>query len=129
VREKPGKLAVGLLAFVAAAFGVVTIVAGGRVLAGADPGYVVFRPLLVFNTAMGAVYLAAGIVIWGSPPKGRLAAAAICLLNLLVLTGISGLYATGGAVAIESVRAMTFRTGVWLVLFLALVRLSRLEKP
>jgi hypothetical protein len=110
--------------FVAAAFGLLTVVAGGRVLAGANPGYVVFRRLLLFNTAMGVVYLAAGILMLRSLERGRFAAAAIFLLNLLVLGIIGYLYATGGAVAIDSIRAMTFRTGVWLVIFLGLVWLG-----
>ena len=46
-------------------FGVATLFAGSRVLLGSDPGYEVFRPLLIYNTAMGAAYLAAGITVWG----------------------------------------------------------------
>lgn len=42
-----------LAAGMAVLFGAATLVAGGRVLLGADPGYEVFRPLLVYNTAMG----------------------------------------------------------------------------
>lgn len=116
------------LAFVAALFGLVTLIAGGRVLAGADPGYVVFRPLLIYNTAMGAAYIAAGIVAWRSADRGRHAAAAIFVLNLLVLGMIGYLHAAGSAVAVESVRAMIFRTAVWLVLFLGLAWLSRRNK-
>ena len=114
-----------ILGFVAVAFGLATIVAGGRVLGGADPGYVVFRPLLLFNTAMGGVYVAAGIVALRSLASGKLAAAGIFLLNLLVLGIIGYLYVAGSAVAIDSIRAMTFRTGVWLVLFLGLAWLDR----
>ena len=113
------------LAFVAVAFGLATLVSGGRVLTGADPGYVVFRPLLIFNTAMGVAYLAAGIITLRSLERGKRAAATIFLLTLLVLGGIGSLYAAGSAVAIDSIRAMTFRTGVWLVLFLGLAWLSR----
>ena len=108
-----------LAAAVAVLFGVATLLAGGRVLLGADPGYEVFRPLLVFNTAMGAAYVAAGVTIWRSVSAGRYAAGAIFLLNLLVLAGIIIVYRSGGEVAVESLRAMTFRTVVWLVLFLA----------
>ncbi len=114
-----------LLALVAAAFGLATVVAGGRVLAGVDPGYVVFRPLVIFNTAMGVAYLAAGIVTWRSVERGTVGAATVFLLNLLVLGAIGYLYATGRAVAIDSIRAMIFRTGLWLVLFLGLAWLSR----
>jgi hypothetical protein len=95
------------------------------VLAGADPGYVVFRPLLVFNTAMGAAYVAAGIVTWRSVVRGRVAAAAIVLLNLLVLGWIVYLYSAGSAVAADSVRAMVLRTGIWLALVLALGATAR----
>lgn len=111
-----------LPAFAAAAFGLVTLVAGGRVLQGADPGYPVFRPLLIFNTAMGAAYLAAGVVMSRSLEGGKAAALAIFLLNLVALAAVGCLYAAGGAVAADSVRAMTLRTGVWLVLFLAQAR-------
>lgn len=110
---------------IAVLFGVVTLFAGGRVLLGSDPGYEVFRPLLVYNTAMGVAYLAAGIAIWRSVNAGRYAAGAIFLLNLLVLVGIVVLYRSGGAVAVDSLRAMTLRTVVWLALFIAASWLAR----
>ena len=69
---------------------------------------VVFRPLLVYNAAMGLVYLASGAVLWRSVSAGRAAAGAIFGLNLLVLVGILVIYRTGGAIAVESVR---WRTG------------------
>ena len=119
------RLGHGIPAFVATAFGLATVVAGGRVLAGADPGYVVFRPLLIFNTAMGVAYLAAGIITWRSLDKGKFVAGTIFVLNLLALGIIGYLYAGGSAVAIDSLRAMTFRTLVWLVLFVGLALLGR----
>jgi hypothetical protein len=117
-----------LLAFVAIAFGLLTVVAGGRVLAGADPGYVVFRPLLVFNFAMGFVYVAAGVAALRSAELGKRAAGAILLLNLLVLATIAYLCSGGSPVAIDSVRAMSFRTAVWLGLFLGQAWLIRRTK-
>jgi hypothetical protein len=113
-------------AAVAALFGLATIVAGGSVLTGrSDPGYVVFRPLLIYNTAMGVAYLAAGIAIWRSLNRGMYAAAAIFLLNLIASGAILYLYTAGGAVAIDSLRAMTLRTAVWLGIFLGLAWVSR----
>ena len=112
------------LALIATLFGAVTIIAGTRVLLGADPGYVVFRPLLIYNTGMGLAYAGAGFLAWRSAQQGKFAAAAIFLLNLLVLGVIAGLYASQGSVAVDSLRAMTFRTVVWLVLFLGLVWVS-----
>ena len=110
---------------IAILFGLATIFAGGRVLLGSDPGYLVFRPLLLFNTAMGAVYVAAGVAIWRSLRLGKSAAQGIFLLNLAVLAGIALLYRSSDAVAIDSVRAMTLRTVVWLALFVAVAWLRR----
>jgi len=107
-----------IVAAVAVLFGVATLFAGSRVLLGSDPGYEVFRPLLIYNTAMGVAYVAAGVTVWRSVNVGRNAAGAIFLFNLLVLVAILIIYRIGGAVAIDSLRAMTLRTVVWLVLFL-----------
>lgn len=112
-------------AAVAMLFGALTVVAGARVLLGADPGYAVFRPLLVFNTAMGFAYLAAGVAIWRSLGAGRAAAGAIALLNLAVLAIVFALHSGAGSVAVESLRAMTLRTAVWLLLFLLVAWLAR----
>ena len=51
-----------ILSLAAVLFGVVTLIAGTRVLAGADPGYRVFLPLLLYNIAMGVAYVAAGML-------------------------------------------------------------------
>ena len=77
---------------------------------------------------MGAAYLAAGVIVWHSVNAGRYAAGAIFLLNLLVLVGILVVYRSDGAVAVDSLRAMTLRTVVWLVLFLAVSWLVRARK-
>lgn len=107
------------VAIIAMLFGLATLFAGGRVLLGTDPGYPAFRPLLLYNTAMGLAYLAAGLLLWKDLRRGRLAAAAIVGLNLVVLVGIVSVYRGGGGVAVESLRAMTVRTVVWLALFAA----------
>ena len=118
-----------VFALVAILFGIATVAAGTRVLAGSDPGYVVYRPLLIFNTAMGFAYLAAGIVAWRSINRGKLAAAAIFIANLLVLGAVAALYTAGNAVAGQSVGAMAFRTVVWLLLFAGLAWLCRKRNP
>lgn len=112
-------------AIVAVVFGIATLFAGGSVLAGRDPGYIVYRPLLLFNTVMGAAYVGAGVLAWRHAAGGRNAAGVILALNLLVLGGVVYLYRAGAAVAVDSVRAMVFRSAVWLVLLLVLARASR----
>jgi len=114
---------------IATLFGLLTIFAGTRVLLGSDPGYVVFRPLLIFNTIMGIVYLLAAFTIWRNIKKGKHMAAVIFLLNLFVLVVIFILYMKGSLVAVDSVRAMSLRTVVWFVLFALLGWVSRRKYP
>jgi len=119
------KIIQGVLALAAALFGLATIIAGSRVLNGSDPGYIVFRPLLIYNTAMGIAYVAAGVIAWRNLDRGKYAAATIFVLNLLVLGATGYLYAEGSAVAIDSLRTMIFRTVAWLVLFLGMAWTSQ----
>ena len=121
----PGRRARRVAAVVAVLFGLLTLAAGGRVLLGGDPGYLVFRPLVLFNTAMGAVDLGAGVLIWRDVPAARRLAAAIALVNAAVLAGVLALHLGGGPVARESVGAMTFRTVVWAAIWSVLARVGR----
>ena len=119
------KLAGRILSLVAVIFGAITIAAGSRVLLGADPGYAVYRPLVLFNTMMGALYVAAGVVIWLSIARGRWAAAAVFGINAVALAIVAVLYTTEGTIALESLQAMTFRAAVWLVLCFGLFWIAR----
>jgi hypothetical protein len=110
---------------VALLFGLLTLFAGGRVLLGGDPGHVVLVPLLLFNTAMGAAYVAAAVLLRRDLRLGRRAAGAIALLNLLVLGALLVHAWGGGPVAGDSLAAMTLRTGVWAALFAAAGWVSR----
>lgn len=106
-----------LTALVAALFGLATIVAGGRILLGlGEAGYEVVRPVLLFNTGMGVLYMAAAVLILRDIGRGRLLAGAIAALNAIVLLTVVVRRATGGLVADETLAAMTLRTGVWLAI-------------
>jgi hypothetical protein len=110
-------------------FGLATLVAGGSVLLGRDPGYLVYRPLLLFNTAMGLAYLYAGWQAWQRNERGYTAAGAILAANAAVLLWVVYLFRTRAeTVAVDSVRAMTLRTVVWLVLWGVLAWVWRLKR-
>ncbi len=111
------KITQNALALVAVLFGLVTIFAGTRVLLGSDPGYIVYRPLLIYNAVMGIVYVSAGIIALRNVKQGMYVAAVIFALNLVVLSAIYYLYTEGSSIAIDSLRAMTLRTAVWFALF------------
>ena len=106
-----------LLVLVAVLFGLATIFASSRVLLGADPGYSVYQPLLIYNAVMGVMYVLAGITAWRNVKRGMYAALTVLILNLLVLSVIYYLYTEEGPIALESLSAMILRSTVWLVLF------------
>lgn len=115
-----------LLSTIALLFGLMTLFAGGRVLLlGISPGYAVFKPLLVFNFSMGFAYILVGVLLWRSLTKGRNGAAAIFGINLIMLVSLIALYRNDYAIAVESLRAMSFRTGLWLVIFVVTLFAAR----
>lgn len=114
-----------LLALVALLFGAATLLAGGRVLGGADPGYVVYQPLLLYNTGMGLAYVGTAFLIWRQLPRAMPASLTIVCLNLLVLIGVGYLLQAGEGVAEQSFQAMVLRTGVWLALLVGVAWLLK----
>lgn len=122
------KIIQSALSLIAVLFGLVTIFTGSRVLLGSDPGYIVFMPLLIYNVSMGIVYISAGIIAFRNSIKGMYVAAAIFILNLVVLAVIFSLYSEGGSIAVDSLRAMSFRTVVWLVLLIGFGLLNHKSK-
>ena len=125
--NRPEYLKIGqkALALLAVLFGAMTIFAGFRVLAGTSPGYVVFLPLLLYNTVMGFVYVKVGTISWRNLNLEKNGALVIFVLNLIVLAAIGVAYTLGVEVAIDSLRAMTLRTVVWLAIFSGFWWLSR----
>jgi len=105
-----------IVALVALLFGLITIIAGTRVLLGSDPGYIVFRPLLIFNVVMGIVYLSAGVIGFRNVKRGMYLSAVIFILNLIVLSVILYWFTETSSIAIESLHAMTLRTSIWLTI-------------
>lgn len=117
-----------ILVTVAVLFGFLTIFAGTRVLLGSNPGYIVYQPLLIYNAVMGVVYVISGIIAWRNIKQGMYVAAAIFVLNFIVLTAIFFLYTEGNSIAVDSLRAMSLRTVVWFALFAGFWWLCRSNK-
>lgn len=116
-------------ALVAAVFGIVTLIAGGRILLGlGEAGFPVVQPVLLFNTAMGALYLLAAVLIARDIDRGRPLALLIAVANVAVLLAIVGLSAGGGEVANQTLAAMTLRSAVWIIIAAVLFRERRLER-
>ena len=115
-------------ALVAAVFGVLSIVSGGRVLFGdgaaAAGSYVPY--IVWFNFVAGFAYVAAAIGLWLRRPWAAGLAAAIALLTALAFAALGGHIAAGGEFEARTVAAMTLRTALWIALAgLAWARLVR----
>ncbi len=114
--------AIKYLAMIGIIFGIITILSGGTVLFGSNPGYVVFLPLVIFNTAMGFAYIVSGATAWKNPVRGKTIAGFIFLLNFTVLVTITYLYFNGSDIANQSLAAMSFRSIVWLIIYIGLAK-------
>ncbi len=94
--------------------GALSIVSGGAVLLGLkQPDYLVLLWLVWYNTAMGAVSVVAGWLLWQQHSRGECLAVVIASLHGTILLTLLVLYFAGSAVATQSIGAMGFRTFVW----------------
>lgn len=113
-------------AAVAAAFGVATIVSGGRVLFGPEAAREAagaYVPLVVaFNFGAGFAYVAAAVGIALGRRWGAWLAAAIAGATLAVFAAFGVHVAAGGAYERRTVVAMALRSAFWIALALAAAR-------
>ena len=121
------------VALLAAAFGVATIVSGGRVLFGPDAARTAaghYVPFVVwFNFLAGFAYLgaAAGIALgrrWAGPLS-----LGIALATGLTFAALGAHVLAGGAYESRTVGAMTLRLGVWATIAVQVRRRPDLDGP
>ncbi len=100
----------------AAAFGVATVLAGGRVLFGGGAARAgAFVPFVVaFNFAAGFAYVAAALGLALGWRFSAPLAAAIAWATVLVFAAFGVHVATGGAYAPRTVAALAVRSAFWL---------------
>ena len=101
-----------ILAFI---IGVMAIFAGGQALLGKDPGYYVINWLLLYNYTAGilTVFITA-VLIWSGHRRALLAALITFGAHALVMVLLQTAYRS--IVASDSVRAMTIRLVVWVII-------------
>jgi len=119
--RNPGRLRPRAAAVAAAALGAASAASGLRVLAGADPGYVVLRWLVVYNVLAGFASLAAAAALWRSGRLGASLAIWILRAHAIVLLALVVRRAVDWPVAGESLAAMTLRVAVWTTIAIAAV--------
>lgn len=103
-----------LAAVLALVIGLLTIVEGGSVLLGIETKpYHVLPWLLRYNVMMGVLSLAAGIGLWMEKSRAAMLARTILVCHGAVFLSLAGMHLLGKAVAVISIWAMLFRTGIW----------------
>ncbi len=114
-----------VLAFV---IGLMAVVAGGQVLLGKAPDYYVIDWLPIYNFVAGllTVFVTA-VLIWRESPYALPAAFATFGAHAVVMLVL--LTAYRDVVAADSIRAMTIRLLVWLVILALMFVHARKHKP
>jgi hypothetical protein len=105
-------------ALVAVAFGIVTVIVGGKTLFGGPQdraGHIVLF-VLWFNFCAGFAYIAAGIGLLAWKRWAAQLSAAIALATVLVFIAFGAHVLLGGAFEVRTVGAMIIRSIVWLVI-------------
>jgi len=103
-----------LAALLALAIGLLTIAEGGMVLLGVETKpYPVLPWLLRYNVVMGVVSLAAGHGLWRGQKWAGMLSRTVLACHGLVFLSLMGMHLLGKTVAVNSIGAMLFRTGIW----------------
>ena len=100
----------------AGAIGIMSMISGSMVLLGLrEVDYTVLNALVVYNVAVGVLSVITAFLIW----KNFMFIRKLIFLILISHASILAyLYFFSETVALESIKAMTFRVGVWLLIFI-----------
>jgi len=106
--------------------GAMSVFAGSKVLLGFDlKNYNVLNWLVIYNVLFGVLSIAAAYLIW----KSNLQAKKVIVFILSAHTTIAlYLYLFNENVATESIKAMSFRVSIWIIIFLLTIKMNSNDK-
>mgnify|MGYP001082455188 CR=1 FL=1 len=112
----------------AGSIGIMSIISGLSVLLGLhEVEYMVLNALVVYNVVVGALSVSTAFLI---RKNFMLSKNYISLILIFHASVLAFLYFFSETVAMESIKAMTFRVGIWLLIFiLVLPRQSKKQLP
>jgi hypothetical protein len=117
------KIITKILSVVAVIIGLMAVVVGTRVLFGVfDPGYQYYTSLISYNIILGIVSIITAFLIWKRNGKALLFSGIITGLHLSVLLSLVTIFSD--IISDHSVKAMTFRFVIWLVITIVLWKLN-----
>ncbi len=103
----------------ASLLGVMSVIAGSRVMIGSfDPGYITFPLLISYNIIMGIVSIPVGLLIWRNHKYAIGFSIFITLSHLGVLVSLLTVF--NSIISVQSIHAMIFRSTTWVLLLLLL---------
>ncbi len=105
-----------IAAILALFIGVMSVFAGSKVLLGMDSkDYNVLTWLVSYNVIFGLISIITSYFIWKNSSKGNYLILFILIMHFMVFMYLKFFSDT---VAIESIKAMIFRTSIWLLITL-----------
>jgi len=106
------KIAAALALFI----GLMSVFAGSKVLLGIDTkDYTILTWLIYYNVIFGVISIVAAYLIWKAKEKSKSLTLFILAMHFLVFIYLKFFSDT---VASESVKAMLFRTSIWVVIII-----------
>lgn len=105
-----------IAAIIALLIGIMSVISGSKVLMGIDiKDYTVLNWLVIYNVIFGAISIVAAFLIW----KNNSIAKKMVVFILASHTFIAiYLYFFSESVASESIKAMSFRISLWILIYL-----------
>ncbi|PKP13411.1 MAG: hypothetical protein CVU08_05470 [Bacteroidetes bacterium HGW-Bacteroidetes-3] len=106
----------GIAAILALFIGGMSVVAGSKVLLGIDvKDYTVLNWLVIYNVIFGVISMVAAYLIWKKKSFAKKAIVFVLAAHTFVALN---LYFFSETVASESLKAMSFRISIWIVIYL-----------
>jgi len=106
--------------------GLLSIIAGSKALFEIDiKAYTIIKWLVIYNVVFGFISIITSYLIWS---KHQLLKQAVLFILISHSSILLYLYFLNKSVASESIKAMLFRVGVWLIIFLLIIN-HKIKKP
>ena len=116
----------GIAATLAFVIGIMSVISGSLVLLKYNtPNYNVLNWLVIYNVIFGAISIVVAYLIWRNKP---LAKKAILFILSEHTTIALYLYLFNETVATQSIKAMSFRVSIWIIIFLLTIKMNSNHK-
>lgn len=110
------KILKNIAAILALFIGVMSVFSGSKVLFGMDAkDYHILTWLVSYNVIFGLISIITAYFIWKAIPKGKNLTLFILVMHFVVFLYLKFFSDTAAA---ESISAMIFRTGIWIIIAL-----------